>query len=110
MVVHGSGDRVSGNNFDRLAALARQLDPEHRQQHEDSEAEQPEGEYSARVPRLAQRGERDLAPEEHEADRRRSPYDDHGSQEDRLLQRPREQPSGQRNEDEDGRKCRCVAE
>ena len=56
--------------------------------------------------RLPQRVERDLAPQEDEADRSGSGDHDHGREIDRLLERPRERPGGQGDEREDGHERR----
>src|SRR6478735_2622401 len=60
--------------------------------------------------RLPKRVERDLAPQEDEADRGGSGDHDHGREIDRLLERPRERPGGHGDERENGRERRRIAQ
>ena len=66
----------------------------------------PEREHEPRAPRLPQRADRDLAPEDQEPDERGAADHDHGREIDRLLERPAQQPGGQRDERRGRRRAR----
>src|SRR3954447_6435249 len=63
--------RIIRAGSDGRSALARQLDPEHAQQHEEADAGEPERDDEARTPALAQVLRDHLRPEDRQADQRR---------------------------------------